>query len=290
MKRTFTIAAVCSFLLSAGAAEIVLAAPGYRGTEGEIVVPTLPMAVETAVALAGRRPELKEITVECKDGIYELASPVVISKSPAVPLVIRPEKGAKVAFDGGLRLTDWKKMTLNGRDALVARVPSDATIDGQLPRLYVNGRPAVPASIPKKLADAFKAKEIGVCDTQDMNGAAYVVPDPGDFPAVQYDLGNVHLLAIERWNAETRGKLSYDEGNGRIVIHAKRNFPDTMRFVLLNVREALLGKGEYCYDKTKGEMTYIPRDGESAETMDARIPRTSAPPAPPRTPRPPPAR
>ncbi|MCQ2378809.1 MAG: hypothetical protein MJ016_06315, partial [Victivallaceae bacterium] len=122
--------------------------PSEKEIQGQpIAVHSVAEALE-AVKIYRKQHPGESIRLIFHEGTYRLNETISLSpESSDLSFVSAP--GEKVVFDGGRTLKCKERAQINGKDVLVFTVPQEAVANGFLDQLYVNGRRAQVAQIPK---------------------------------------------------------------------------------------------------------------------------------------------
>ncbi len=238
---------------------------------------TLNAALREMALRKGRNPELRSGEIRCKPGVYLLKEQLLITPDEcSVPVTVHPDTPeGEVVFDRGFRLTGWSPVSVNGRTALRAVIPAGLIADGRIPQLHVNGKRAAIASWPgngRVLTPEAAVPELQLGPEGPARGFRVAAGDfnpewhhqPG-MEVVMFQMWNDSHLPVERFDPETRD-LSFRN-------YAFREIDRDTRYLIENVREMLTSPGEYYFDSTDGSILYIPLAGETAESIEAVIPR-----------------
>ncbi len=264
------------FVVLAGAAEILVAPAGAPYS-------TVKDALAAAREIKAKNPSEK-VTITFRAGVYKLDEPVYLQQDMS-DLVIKAAQGEKVVFDGGWELADWKKSIVNGREVLTASVPDGLARDGRINQLFVNGKRAQVAMLPKDLTKGFRIKKPVIANGDDPDMMMGGIELPREIiDSNSYNPTGMEVHIISHWTDTAYAVERYDSiknivwlNNSRLLrskIH-QDNFGLHATCFLHNVREAMTEPGEFYYDSIRREINYIPRPGETAENITASIPRRS---------------
>ncbi|MFA6931057.1 MAG: right-handed parallel beta-helix repeat-containing protein, partial [Lentisphaeria bacterium] len=216
------------------------------------------------------------VTVWCKEGIYPLSAPLILTPEDSLPVTFKAVPGEKPIFDGGILLQNWKKQTLHGKTVFCADVPAAAVRDGQLQQLFVNDHPAQPAAFPKNLRDAYAPLQaLSGADDGLFTGNNGFLPKNSDFDPNWYNLKGIRALLMQLW-IDSRLPFEQCDRNSGMVHFSKFSRCtmrcETTRYQWLNVQEALTEPGEFYYDDLEKTVSYLPRPGETLENLNAWVP------------------
>jgi len=265
----------------AWAADFYVAPDGNDSGPGTKEQPfaTAARAQRAVRELKGQRPERdRAIVVSIRGGWYELAEPIVFrpedSGTIQKPVTYEAVAGERPILSGGRKITGWK-VGPDGR----WRVTLDEVKSGQwnFQQLFVDDQRRFPPRLPKKgyfqIAAEIKPPASAEGYNQFVYGEGDIRPDwanRDDLIVHAFHIwcdSQMRIAAVEpdkrvvTFAGSTRGKQYY-------TAHAKGN-----RYRVLNVKEALGEPGEWYLDRPTGELTYVPRPGETPEKCTVVAPR-----------------
>ncbi|NOY79780.1 MAG: right-handed parallel beta-helix repeat-containing protein [Kiritimatiellaeota bacterium] len=251
-----------------------LRVPDAAGADGPLA--SLDGARRAVRKLRSSQPGSKKeaIRVLFLDGTYRLRSPVAFtpedSGTKEQPVVYAAAPNAHPVFSGGRRLRGFRieqgvwKLTLpevkagkwvfrslfvNGRRAVRARSPNAG--EGY----YHIRAPAPPVTDPKTGKEISREKTAFVYSKDDLKPW----PDLGDVLVVNFDAWDTSILPIAALDPERR-----------VVSFAKPTFWAFKRlgnrYYVENAPDALDAPGEWRLDRRTGQLSYIPRPGETPDT------------------------
>lgn len=247
-----------------------------------------------AVRAARRAQPLEPVTVWLTAGDYRLAEPFALTGAesgvPGAPTVWTAEKG--VILSGGVALGPW---TTVAEGEVTAPIPAGA--NGRpmaIDMLFVNGRRAVLASLPKRRG-VFKipgGRTDSYCEDVSTNAAGRVefaceFTRLGEDAAAAMDavapedIQDVRLQVLLDWTQGRRRVVGWDRTARLLKTEAFGGKPrkDFMRWGsravirLENIRAGFTEPGEWLYDSRAGVARYRLLPGESAATLRAEVPR-----------------
>lgn len=177
---------------------------------------------------------------------------------------------------GDTELTEWQNSTLNGKPALVAKVPAGWDYS----QFYVTSsaasspRPTLPRSGEYTFA-AFSNPE----DAKDFSkGSSQILANQGDIPASKY-IADAEVLAYNRYSGDRLPVQSYDSASGTLTFKKKSSRAliggmahTPTNYKLINVAEAYESPGQWFHEKQSDAIYYYPKSGESAGSFRAYIP------------------
>ena len=209
-------------------------------------------------------------TIRVAPGTYELAQPLVLRAEDS-GLTIAAVSADKPVLSGGRRITGWKAAERDGKRFWTAEIP--AVRDGQwyFRELWVNGRRAVRARHPNQ----GYLKIAGLPDpapdwTKGQSRFQYAEGDLKDWNSITQG----EVIVMNRW-ADSRLPVTELHPDQRVVQFGKRAvfaFDKGDLYYLEGVFEALDQPGEWYLDRTSGTLYYLPRPGESIESLQAVAP------------------
>ncbi|MCQ2377684.1 MAG: right-handed parallel beta-helix repeat-containing protein [Victivallaceae bacterium] len=257
---------IIAVMLSFISAAVVVVGAEIRVAPAESVENALSRVKEYRQSHPGEK-----IRLIFSKGVYFL--PETICVTPELnDLCITAAGDGEVVFSGGEILKYRETVLLNGRQALVYDVPEAAVCDGHLDQLYINGRRAVVASTPKDFDHATHPEKMLPEREKYTEDFFY---KEGDFDPSWHDLGGIEAHAVTAWIDPRASVSQCFPAEKRIRFDKpllRRSGPEQMFVVWRNVREALTEPGEYYFDRAAKTVSYLPRDGETPETIEAVAP------------------
>ncbi|NLV74405.1 MAG: right-handed parallel beta-helix repeat-containing protein [Chloroflexi bacterium] len=218
-------------------------------------------------------------TVWLRGGRYPMTGPVEFGPEDSMPVTYAAYPGETPILDGGVLITGWEPGTINGQAAWIAPLPQR---DGSayIPKqLFVNGERRSRSRLPKN--DFYWVKEI-VDEGWDKGWNGYppshsFILNEGDFkPWV--NLQDIDIVAPHYWIEERLPVESFDPVTNKVVsarrsaFGLKDDWADRLaRYYIENVREAVLEPGEWYADRSDGKLYYIPKPGETIDSVEAYI-------------------
>lgn len=206
------------------------------------------------------------IVVSLSPGRHFVERTLVLTPEDSHLLFAGPDEGSAV-MDGGVELRPF----VPGEDG-IWRAPAP---EGCIGQLWVNGRRALNAKTPNGDGYLYMANE----DPAMPNRAFYAHHDDA---ALLSGLGRDELrrALVKFWSVWSVGfgrVRDVDAASGRIELESGANwslfFPTLApRYSIENVRGALDSPGEWFHDVERGQILYIPREGESAAETKAYMP------------------
>lgn len=269
---------VTSFLQSA---DFHVAPDGSDAAAGTEQAPfaTVKRAQEAARELKARQPgRSKPVVVSIHGGFYELAEPIVFrpadSGTAQAPVVYEAAAGERPVLSGGRRIRGWKV----GEDGRW-RVTLDDVKEGKwnFTQLFVDDQRRFRPRLPKEgyytVAGEIKPPEGAAGYTEFVYHNDDINPqwtNRGDITVHCFHIWCDSQMRIAEVDPERRVVTftGPTRGTHYYVAHAKGN-----RYRVVNVKEALDEPGEWYLDRPTGELTYIPRPGETPDEAIVVAPR-----------------
>lgn len=225
------------------------------------------------VRLAGGRYELDETLKFDENDGGSANAPVTWSSAP----------GERAVISGGRRIGPWREDVVNGVACLTAEVPAGLGGGFHPLQLFVNGRRADRPRLPKKgwfrVKSAFGKQKAS--DTPWGSGPEEIEYHDGDLMRFE-NLEDVRWIGMGAWFEMPMRILEIDEQRRAARLH-RQTFSrlidekkEWCRYKVDNVREALTEPGEWYFDRKRRHFHYIPRSGETAETIEAFAPALDA--------------
>jgi hypothetical protein len=241
--------------------------------------------------LAGARDNLRRlrkagnltdpVTVQVHAGRYEQRETVHFDPTDSHTRYAAAP-GAAPVFDGGERLSGWKVGRRNGREEWTLDLPDVVTGKRQFRSLFVNGRRAPRARLPKFSPDAAGTKNVFHIGeilqpekTGLFDGSDTFKPKPGDVSPEWTSLPEAEFVLLHYWIEERlpkpalnprTGWLSFARRSGFCLYEAYVNSAggrDYARYYIDNLFEALTEPGEWYLSRETGRLYYLPRPGET---------------------------
>lgn len=214
------------------------------------------------------------VTVWIRGGRYLLRQTVELTPEDSAPVKFRAYPGEKPVFDGGVTLTGWEPVRVNGLEAWRAEIPAEALRFGQVDQFFVNGRRKTRASFPKNGYHRVASLPDGV-HKQLFRGTDRFYVEAGAFDPTWYDPTGIEALIIHKWIEERMPLAHFDPEKNEFRSTRISCFeldPADTEYRWENVREALTEPGEYYFDRREGTVYYLPEKDEDPATMTATVP------------------
>lgn len=296
-KRAVALLAVILAVVSAGltsrvmAADLYVAPQGDDGWSGQLPtinearndgpLATLSAALDRARSLRAAQPQRnKPIVIQLRGGRYELTKPIELtpadSGTASSPLIIEAHPAESPILSGGSAITDWKVGEDGRWRTMIPQVKSGTF---HFTHLIVDDQRRDRTRLPKKgyyrIADALPPSPAA-----QNRGFDQFVYAGDELRSDWTNLSHVEVQTIHIWSASRLPIRAMDPAK-KVVQFAGRTrgmanwmtLGKNHRYVVWNVREALSEPGEWYLDRPTGELTYIPRTGESPQKTQVIMPR-----------------
>ena len=190
--------------------------------------------------LAGARDNLRRlrqtgklsgpVTVQVRAGTYDQTETVVFDQTDSQTR-FAAAAGAKPVFDGSERLTGWKIGQRNGRTEWTLDLPDVVAGKRYFRSLFVNGRRAPRARLPKFSPDAAGARnvfhigeilepeKVGLGDGRDT-----FKPKPGDVSPAWASLPDAEFALLHYWIEERMPKPALNPRTGWVSFARRSAF------------------------------------------------------------------
>lgn len=241
------------------------AEPAANGRDGPVA--TLKQAARLVAALRSQQPSRdRPVVVGVGGGTYYLESAFTLgpadsgtSRSPTVYAAVGDERPL---LSGGVKISNWKAAE-HGR--WQASLPEVRSGQWSFAQLFVGEQRRFRPRLPK---DGYFHIEEGI-------GRRQFAFEGGDMVADWSRRSDIEVLAFHDWSASRLHIANIDTARRRVTLAgpAWRNLTTGNRYMVDNVRDALLSPGQWYLDRSSGQLTYIPRPGESMETTEVVAPR-----------------
>ncbi|MEW6237746.1 MAG: right-handed parallel beta-helix repeat-containing protein [Candidatus Omnitrophota bacterium] len=264
---------------------------GYDGWSGTLPMPgdndgpvATPLGARNAIrALKAKGLAEGKITVYLREGTYRLSEPIQFTAEDSgidgAPIVFAAYPGEKPVITGGRRITGWTAAELDGKTVWRADLPIVKRGKWWFRELFVNGERRPRTRLPE--TDYYEFT--GLIDMKskpswsDGNRAAFFADEE---IKPWKNLQDVEIVALTRW-IESRSPIAGVDIEKKIVTFAKQstfrleNTKESGHFAqyyIENVFEALNQPGQWHLDRQEGVLYYLPKEGETIETIQAEAP------------------
>lgn len=252
-----------------------LAAPNAETNDGPFAtIQRAQIAAREWLADPARPATAPRPEVRIRGGVYQLDEPLTLAPQDS-QTIYRAYLDERPILSGGVRITGWK-VGADGRWR--ADLPAVREQGWNITQLFVNDqrrpRPRLPVTgyyrIAGELAPSDEALE-GVDRFQ--FGAGEIRPEWSN-------LNDVEVLAFHSWSMSRLPIKSVDAPAGVVNFFGTSPsksywgiFKQGNRYLVENVKEALNTPGQWYLDRAQGELTYLPRPGETPENTVIIAPR-----------------
>lgn len=269
--RALVLSLVGSFVL----AGVALAGELYVSPEGDDAHPgSKDQPLRTLIRARDlARQQQGDITIWLQAGIYWLDAPLHLdtqhSADDGATITYAAAPGAEVVISGGQPISGWRQEG----DLLVADVQGIAD-PGSLRELFIGGERRPRARHPN---EGYLRVEKAGPD----NRTSFTYRE-GDVPSIaaphraevvflhDWSTSRIRIQEVDRENRVLRFANPIGPGAPHYAIS---HFEPHPRYYLENAREFLDSPGEWFLDAEVGKLYYHPREGESADNLQAVVPR-----------------
>lgn len=277
MRKTL-ISLCAAAALAGGAGDAKIPADVQVAPEGAVNSPAAALAEVRKLRAAGSIPAERTAVVSFAPGVYELEETLEVTAAAAPVRLVGAERGGTV-FSGGRTLQPF---TARPDGVWRCKVPDGLVFE----QLWVNGERAERAKSPNRfyhyvLRTAGEEKDPATGRVADMSLRTFYT-DPAALACLAKippeELAEVAIHVWWAWDAEWQIPLSVDAAKGAVILKKPVGRDFFMwakwcpRFTIENCRAALDAPGEWFLDRRKGELLYIPREGETLSETKAVAP------------------
>lgn len=251
------------------------ASPTSKGKSGPFKTPA--RALQAAKDLKQRQGGSwqQPVSIFIREGTYCLDQPLVIdagfSGTTEAPFLIAAFPGERVILSAGEKVSQWKSVTINGKQLWSASVPKRAAAMGEFHQMWANGERRRRARHPNvgylhvaSLPDATPSWENGHSRFQFTAGDLKAGPTMAQGDAV----------VMTRW-VESRLPITNIDEATRILSSSKRSVFQLQPgdpYYVEGIFEALDQPGEWFHDRRNNMIYYMPMAGESLARFTATVP------------------
>lgn len=255
-----------------------LARPNRDKTDGPWATPGVALARLAQLKTEGQLTG--PVTVEVKDGVYELDKPLLVSPEQSWPVTFVAAPGETPVFSGGKRITKWNIRQLNGRTVWVADLPEVREDKWLFRSLFVNGRRAERPRLPKQgLFRMASVPGLKLPSGWGNGGQTAFISAPGDVKQFS-NLADVEVVCLHFWIEERSEIAGFDPETNRVEMSRPSysalvgsHGSQLADYYLDNVREALTEPGQWYLDRHEGRLYYLPMKGELPKSSQVIAPR-----------------
>ncbi len=209
------------------------------------------------------------VEVRLKPGIYELSEAFRLGPEDSGTAQSPTQYvGDHATISGGRRVTGFTKDSMGWWKTNIPEVKSG---NWRFSQLFVNGDRRYRPRLPKQGYYNFTSE---VAPTAASKGHGYdrFGVRAGDIKPTWTNLQDIEVLCFHIWDMSRMRVASYDASSNVVTTTGPTGFDDGWanfhtgnRYLVENVPDALSDPGEWYLDNKSGELTYIPKPGESLE-------------------------
>ena len=225
-----------------------------------------------AVAELRRSGVDQPVTIRLLPGEYEFKKPLTIGPDVTNITIESYSACEKAVISGGKRIVGFKADTFNGVPCLSAEIGDTVVTD-----LYVCGERAKKTRYPAEGEERLKMTGFENPDPALFAPSKWLSGDPAALSCISPEHMKDAVISFNHyWIDEHSPVEDYDAESGRITLKypSRFNLTTNFGFIVENIPEAFKNPGEAYYDRAAGKLYYIPRDGETADNIEAHIPCT----------------
>lgn len=212
--------------------------------------------------------------VHLRGGTYFLDEPWILTPEDS-RTIYRAYGAERPILSGGVRITGW----VAGNDGRWrADLPAVRDQGWHFTQLFVNdqrrSRPRLPATGHYEIAGELTPSD------EALGGVDRFAFGSGEIRADWSNLNDVEVLAFHSWSMSRLPIKSVDAAAGVVNFFGTSPsrsswgiFRKGNRYLLENVKEALETPGQWYLDRPRGELTYLPRPGETLDNTVIIAPR-----------------
>lgn len=249
--------------------------PNGKGNNGPFK--TVGRALESAAKLKKQQGGnwKQPVSILVRGGIHFLNEPLVItaklSGTEQTPLTIAAYSGERPILSAGKPISDWKKITVEGKALWSGPVPKARDGNWFFRELWVNGERRQRARHPN--SGYFKIASLPDATSEWTKGQSRFVFAGEDLHSWK-SANQGEAVVMTRW-VESRMPITNIDEQQKILSASKRSVfqlsADDVYYVE-GIFEALDQPGEWFLDRERGLVYYLPLPGESLETFSAIAP------------------
>jgi Right handed beta helix region len=277
----------CFFQNYAFSQKIYLSPSGDDKNPGTIDNPlaTLQAARDKARLLRRNTQPGQPVEIIALKGRYSMLQPLELSAedsgTPASPLIVRAEEGARVQFSAGVEITGFQRVNENLWKTFIPQV---AFYNWYCEQLYVNGKRAVRARTPDEGFYFIKnASETAIVKGKDSIPKFAVQHVRLDSIGANIfrsfsdlDFGDVVVNFYHKWDNTRKHIDTFNDSLSEITISGAgmqpwNSFDSKTSYYVENYKAALDAPGEW-YLERSGTLWYVPRKDETPENTSFTAP------------------
>lgn len=209
---------------------------------------------------------------------------IIEGQSPLYGISVVGYGDKKARFIGGKKLT-LKADLFNGVDCFSASIPEIKSGEWEFSDLYVNGKPALRTRFPESgtlRALTTPTPEIAK-EGEERDSSNWFIARKEDLESIS-GVENAIISFYHWWIDEHSPITSYDRESGhlemkyysrmKISAQYEKEHTSNLEYYLENIPQMFKNKGEWYFDRENGKVYYIPRDGETADSIEVFAPVT----------------
>jgi len=220
----------------------------------------------------------EDVTVYIREGRYHLEKPLVFTPDDSGPVVYSAYPGEHPVLDGGIQITNWKEITIDGRRAFAAEIAGIDRKNCRIKQLFVNGKRKRRTRLPETGFYRMEKSPEHNSDFNLFNGSSLFRYKKGEVKNWR-NLCDIDILVPHWWIVERLPLVSVDETTQTAVSSRRSMFTlvddkdrGPARYWIENVPDALRQPGQWYFDRQESALYYVPEDGETPETISAFVP------------------
>lgn len=252
-----------------------LSAPNATRTDGPVAtIQRAQTALREWRAASPPAPTAPRPEIQLRGGTYFLDRPWTLTPEDS-HTIYRAYRAERPMLSGGVRITNW----VVGNDARWrAELPAVREQNWHFTQLFVNDqrrpRPRLPVQGHYQIAGELAPSDAALAGVDRFQFAA------SDLRADWQNLNDVEVLAFHSWSMSRLPIKSVEAGANTVSFFGTSPsksswgiFRQGNRFLVENVKEALQSPGQWYLDRPRGELTYLPRPGETPQNTMVIAPR-----------------
>jgi hypothetical protein len=255
--------------------------PNARGTDG-------PLATVAAAQRATRRLKKSAdapVTVYLRGGRHRIAKTLLFGPKDSF-VTYAAYQDEQPILDSGAPVAGWCEETVEGRRMLTADASPALRKVGPFRQLFVSGRRARRARLPDEgfywMADVPGTQKSGWPNRRCTQKRIFFAAEGQWRP--WRNLTDTDVVIIHWWHEDRRAIASFNPRTRKVVLAEEtvRALVDDLdpswaKYYIDNVFEGLARPGDWYLDRKAKKVYYLPRPGETAETIEAFAAGPAAP-------------